>query len=489
MSLTFHNIIGGRRVDAADGRTLEAANPATGEVWASFPRSGAAEIAAAYQAARTAFADTWSKVDAKQRAAHLRAIAAMVADHADELSDLETRDTGRVINETRLGHLPTCVEIFHYFAGAADKLHGETVDVTHSSFNFTAREPLGVVGLLLPWNSPMSLISAKAGAALAAGNTVVVKPAEQASCSILRFGELLDEAGLPPGVINIVTGLGEEAGAALVAQPGISRISFTGSTETARIITVQSAPTLKQLHVELGGKSPNVVFADADLDAAVKGLTTTGVFTGNAGQSCIAGSRILVEASVFDEVVERMTKAAAAIVVGDPSDPATTMGAIVSEEQLKRVGSYIELAHHEGAELVFGGRHGDQLFPEGSELRNGYFVEPTLFKVASNSHRICQEEIFGPVAVIMPFETDEEAVALANGTDFGLAAGLWTKDLRRAFRFIRDVQSGNVWVNAYPKIHWALPFGGVKDSGYGRDSGWESVLENTQLKTVWVDLA
>jgi acyl-CoA reductase-like NAD-dependent aldehyde dehydrogenase len=486
---TFENLIDGRRAEAADGRRLTTTEPGTGATWAEFPRGGAADIDAAVAAARRAFETTWGPMAAKDRSAHLRALAAVTAAHMEELSELESRDTGRVIRETLYGHLPGCVEIFHYHAGAADKLSGETVNVGRGSVNLTLREPLGVVGLVIPWNSPMSLLAAKAGAALAAGNTIVVKPAEQACTSVLRWAQLVaEETDLPPGVINIVAGLGEEAGDALVTHPGVARITFTGSTETARVIGARAAGTLKQLHFELGGKSPNIVFADADLDAATVGLTTTGVFTGNAGQSCIAGSRILVHADVFDEVTERIRAAAADIVVGDPLDPASTMGAIVSPEQFERVKGYLALGPQEGAELVFGGRTSPDLFPEGSPQRDGWFVEPTLFRTDRHDLRICQEEIFGPVAVLARFETDEEALALANGTPYGLAAGVWTRDLARAHRMIRDLRAGNVWVNAYPRIHWALPFGGFGDSGYGKDSGFESVLENTQLKTAWIEL-
>jgi aldehyde dehydrogenase (NAD+) len=485
----YQNFLNGRHVAAASGATLDVTEPATGQVWATIPRSGAADIDDAVRAAGNAFA-SWSALDAKARAGHLRAIADVTRAHVDELAALETRDTGRAIRETLLGHLPMCAEIFHYFAGAADKLHGETVNVGHASFNFTRREPLGVVGLILPWNAPMSLIAAKAGAALAAGNAVVVKPAEQACCSILRWTELLADAGLPPGVLNVVAGLGEEAGEALVRHPGVARISFTGSTETARGIFGAAAASLKQLHFELGGKSPNIVFADADLDAATLGLTRAGIFTPNAGQSCIAGSRMLVQRPVFDEVVERVAKTAAELVVGDPSSERTDIGAIVSADQLARVTSFLEQGRRdERLALLFGGRTTADLFPVDSPLAGGWFVEPTLFRATGNESRLAREEIFGPVAVVIPFDTEAEAVAIANGTSYGLAAGVWTSDLKRAHRMVRDLQSGYVWVNAYARIHWALPFGGTKDSGFGKDSGWESVLENTKIKTAWIDLS
>jgi acyl-CoA reductase-like NAD-dependent aldehyde dehydrogenase len=483
----FLNLIGGRQTPAASGAALESVDPATGSVWATIPRGGAADVDGAVAAASQAF-DGWWSFPALQRAAHLRAIGETMARHSRELAEIESRDNGRPVAETIAGDVPACVQMFHFHAGAADKIHGDTVNVGPASFNFTRREPIGVIGIIIPWNSPLSLVSAKAGAALAAGNTVVIKPAEQASCSVLRWGSLLEEAGLPPGVVNIVAGLGEEAGDALVCHPGIPRVTFTGATGTGRVITERAAGTLTQLHLELGGKSPNIVFADADLDDAAVGTSTAAVFTGGAGQSCVAGSRVLIQSSVFDEMIERITKEAAGVRLGGPLDEGTTMGPIVSAEQFERVRAYVELGRQEG-KLVFGGGSGAELIPTGSPYAGGYFVEPTLFVVDGNDHRICREEIFGPVAVAMPFDTDEEALALANDSSYGLAAGVWTSDLKRAHRMVHDLRAGSVWVNAYRRIHWALPFGGVKDSGYGRDSGIESVLENTHLKTAWIDLA
>lgn len=484
----FQQLIGGEARPAASGEWLDSVDPSTGEAWARVPRSGAADVDAAVVAAARAFPGWWGRAST-DRAAAIRTIADVVHAHAEELAGIETRDNGRVIRETRMGDLPACVQMFHFFAGAADKIGGDTVQVSSASFNFTRREPHGVVGVIIPWNAPLSLMSAKVGAALAAGNTVVVKAAEQAACSVLRWASLVTEAGLPPGVVNVVAGLGEEAGDALVRHPGIARITFTGSTETARLINARGAERIRPLHFELGGKSANVVFADADLDAAALGVSTAAVFTGGAGQTCVAGSRILVEAPVFDEMVDRIRAHAAALRLGDPMAPETDMGPIVSLEQLARIRKFVDEAPNDGAERLFGGRvGGDALFPAGSPLAGGYWVEPTLFRVRDQRAPICREEVFGPVAVIMAFGSDDEAVALANDTHYGLAAGVWTANLRRAHRMVRDLNAGSVWVNAYRRIHWALPFGGFGDSGYGKDSGWESVLENTRIKTAWIDL-
>lgn len=423
------------------------------------------------------------------RAGLLRAAAIEVAKHAEELATIECRDNGKPIAEARVGDLPSVSEMLNYWAGAADKLHGETVQVSPTSFNFTIHEPIGVVGIIVPWNSPLAILAAKVGAALAAGNTVVLKPAEQAAASILTIAELFDAAGFPPGVVNVVSGLGEVAGDALVSHPEVRKIAFTGSTETGRRISERAAPGLKQLAFELGGKSPNIVFADADLDLATVGASTAAVFTGGAGQTCVAGSRLLIHASIYDELLERIEQhVSSAVRLGDALDPATTMGPIAFVEQFEKVKSYIELGQSEGAEIAFGGRFGADNFEANSTNARGYFVAPTLFRGAHNDMRVCQEEIFGPVTCAIPFEDDDEALALANGTRFGLASGVWTSDLKRAHRFIRDIQAGAVWVNTYRRIHWAVPFGGFKDSGYGRDSGLESLRGYQQTKSAWIEL-
>jgi aldehyde dehydrogenase (NAD+) len=462
----FRNLIGGRLVAAADGHTLDSVNPATGEVWARIPASGRADAQAAVEAARAAF-PKWSGMPALGRAHVLRQVAEVFATHAEELARIETRDNGRVLRDTLKRDLPGMTFLWRLAAGEVlDAVKGDTVILGPDSLGITRREPYGVVLGIIPWNSPISTFSAKAAYALAAGNTVIIKPAEQACASVLRLGELLADV-LPPGVLNIVSGLGEEVGDALVRHRGVGKISLTGSTETGRAITRASADHLKPLTFELGGKSPNIVFADADLDAAAQGVTVNSVFTGNAGQVCVAGSRILIQRPVWDEMIGRISVIAEGVRLGDPLDMATTMGPIVSAGQYERVVSYLAIAEKEGAEQVFGGATGADVVPA---LPGGYWVAPTLYTTTDNSLRLCQEEIFGPVAVAIPFDTDEEALEIANDSAYGLAAGVWTRDLGRAHRFVRDLESGTVWVNTYRQMPPGLPFGGVKDSGYGHDA-------------------
>ncbi|MEW9549387.1 aldehyde dehydrogenase family protein [Nonomuraea sp. NPDC050783] len=474
----FRNLIGGELTAAA--RTMETVDPSTGEAWARVPAGGPEEAGAAVAAARAAF-PAWAALPAPARARHLREVSELFGRHAEELARLETRDNGRVLRDTLRKDLPGMAFLWQLAAGQClDAVTGDTVVLGPDTLGMTRREPYGVVVCIIPWNSPISTFSAKAAYALAAGNTVVVKPAEQASASVLRLGELL--AGVfPPGVLNIVSGLGEEAGDALVRHRDVAKISLTGSTETGRAITRASADALKPMTFELGGKSPNIVFPDADLDAATLGVTVNSIYTGNAGQVCVAGSRILLHRSIWDEMLGRIRDVCAGLVLDDPQDLRTTMGPIVSAGQFERVTSYLELAEKEGARLVFGGRSGAEVVPG---LPGGYWVEPTLFATEDNALRICQEEIFGPVAVALPFDSDEQALEIANDSAYGLAAGVWTRDLGRAHRFVRDLRSGTVWVNTFRQMPPGLPFGGVKDSGYGHDS----VLEFTREKAAVIQI-
>jgi len=485
----FQNLIDGGSRPAANGGWIDSIDPSTGRVWAQIPDGRAEDVDAAVAAARRAFRGPWRQMAAAQRAALLRKVADLVGPRVEELATIETRDNGKIIADTRAGDVPAVAQMLHYWAGAADKIHGETVQVSPQSLNYIQREPIGVVGIIVPWNSPVSVFAAKVGAALAAGNCVVVKPAETASCSILAFVELFGQAGFPPGVVNVVAGLGAEAGDAIAGHPGIGKISFTGSTLTARAITRRSAEAIKPLSFELGGKSANIVFADAELEAAAIGATTLGIFNGAAGQSCIAGSRILLQRSIHDEMIERMVRIMRGIRLGDPMDPASQMGPIALERQFDKVRSYLDLGRREGGEVVFGGGAGEDLFEAGSPLARGYFVQPTLFAGLTNDARTVREEIFGPVACVLPFDEPEEAIAIANDSTYGLACGVWTNDLKRAHRMAAGIDAGAVWINTYRRMHWAVPFGGFKDSGYGRDSGMESLRGYQQTKSVWVDLA
>lgn len=482
----FHNLINGDQTPASTGDMLDNMDPSTGEVWAKVPRSTIEDVETVVASARIAF-PSWAALSSIERAQYMRRIGDLLAKHGDELSALETKGNGWVIRETSYGLIPALEQIWYDAAGAASEgSEGETIQMGQSSFGYTVREPLGVVLGITPWNAPLFTFTIKAAYALVAGNTVIIKPSEHATASSLRYGELLAEI-LPPGVLSVISGLGSEIGDALVSHPEINKVSLTGSGTTAKAIAKTIASNPKPLIFELGGKSPNIVFADADLDKAVEGITAS-IFTGNAGQLCVGGSRILIQRSIFEEMITRIKEKMlnpAITRLGDPMNPESTMGPIANFAQYEKVCSYIELGVEEGAEIVFGGRHGGDVLLSGqSQLSNGYWVEPTLLKVNSNSLRICQEEIFGPVATVMPFDTEEEAVAIANDTSFGLGAGVWTNDLSRAHHMIRKITAGNVWVNTYGRVGPGLPFGGFKESGYGTDS----ILEYTHKKACVIEL-
>jgi len=478
LSVRTQAFIGGAWHDAEAG-TFATTNPATGEELAQVARCGAPEVDDAVAAARSAMdSPGWRHMDPHRRGQLLLRLADLIEEHADELGVIETRDNGKTFFESRKIDVPSAARTFRYFAGLTDKVFGRTIPVSGSFLNYTLREPVGVVGCITPWNFPLNIVSWKVAPALACGCTVVLKPAEQTPLTALMLAELAHEAGFPEGVFNVVPGFGTEAGAALVEHAGVDAISFTGSTEVGRLIAERGAATLKKVSLELGGKSPNIIFEDADLKAAVRGATT-GIFYGK-GEVCAAGSRVLVQRTVYDDVVEELAARAGDMTPGDPMEKTTRLGAIVSEEQLERVLGYIDAGKDDGARLVAGGK---RTTVEGK----GNFVEATVFADVTSDMRIAREEIFGPVAAVIPFDDVDDAIRIANDTMYGLASGVWTRDIGKAHRVARDLQAGTVWVNHYNGYDPGSPFGGYKQSGYGRDLGVDAAIEKyTQVKSVWV---
>lgn len=482
----YHNIIDGKKIPSSKGKTMDSIDPSTGKAWSKIPLSTKEDVENVVTAASNAFPG-WSAISARERSDYLRRVGDMLSEYGEELLKLETKNNGWVLDQYQ--YLTIMLKQLWYDAAGAAPLvggQGKTVQMGEGSFGYTLRKPYGVVLGILPWNAPLFTFTIKAAYALAAGNTVIIKPSEQATSASLRYGELLTEI-LPPGVINVISGLGGEIGDALVSHKSVNKVSLTGSIKTAEAITHASASFPRSLIFELGGKSPNIVFEDADLDKAVNGVIG-GIFTRNAGQICAAGSRILIQRSIFDETLSKIKEKMIdpqTVKYGDTLNPGNSMGPIANLPQYNKVRSYIDTGLDEGGEIVFGGRAGgDVLLPGKPQFSDGYWVEPTLFKVESNELTICQEEVFGPVAVAIPFDTEEEAIQIANDTNYGLAAGVWTSDLRKAHRMVENIEAGNVWVNTYAIVGADLPFGGTKGSGYGTDS----VLEYTYEKTCVIDL-
>jgi aldehyde dehydrogenase (NAD+) len=471
-------LIGGKFQDSLSGKTFPTINPATEEVLAEISEADEPDIDAAVKAARAAFNQkSWRNMAARERSKLLWKIGDLIMKNADELALTETMDNGKPIFESGYVDIPSAAETFYYYAGWCTKIEGETIPVPGNFLNYTLREPYGVCGIITPWNFPLLMVAWKLAPALACGNTAVLKIAEETPLTGLRLGQLCQEAGLPDGVVNVVPGFGETAGRALVAHPDVDKISFTGSTLVGKEIMRAAADTLKRVSLELGGKSPNIVFADSDLDAAAKGAFN-GIFYGK-GEVCNAGSRLLVEESVHDRLLEKLLDRARKLEPGDPLNPKTRLGALVSAAQLDKVIGYIELGKKEGAASVLpGGRAGNK----------GFFVKPAIFDAVDPAMRIAQEEIFGPVLAVLTFRDVDELVEKANSTIYGLAAAVWTRDVAKAHKLVQRLQAGTVWINAYNMTSTESPFGGYKQSGYGRELGKYGIDLYSQIKSVWVSL-
>jgi (Z)-2-((N-methylformamido)methylene)-5-hydroxybutyrolactone dehydrogenase len=471
-------MIGGAPAPAADGGTFESVDPFTGDPWARIARGTAADVDAAVRNADAAFRSAqWSGLTASARGQLLTRLADLALDRLDELVEVESRDNGKSRRELRTA-LRTMAGWYRYYGGLADKVLGEVIPVDRpGSLNYTVPEPYGVVAAILPWNSPLRLAAWKIAPALAAGNAVVIKPSEHASASNLEFNKLFQEAGFPPGIVNVVTGFGPEVVPPLIAHPMVRKISFTGGVAAGRLVAELAASQLKPCTLELGGKSPQIVFADADLDRAADGISA-GVFA-SGGQTCLAGSRLLVDSSVHDEMLTRVIDRARRVRLGDPSDPETDVGPVATAVQHSAIGGHIERARSSGATLVFGGDDGN----------DGRFIGPAVFDQVHAGSELFQAEVFGPVLSVTSFESENEAVELANAVPFGLAAGVWTRDIARAHRVAHRVQAGTVWINTYRNTVPQSPFGGYKASGIGRESGFAGIKEFLQVKSIWVDLA
>lgn len=481
--VTYKMYIDGQWVESASGRRFESQNPYTGRPWALIPRGNAEDVDRAVRAARKAFtAGDWPKFTPSKRGALLRRLGDLIADQSKHLAEIEVRDNGKLLAEMG-AQTAYMAQWYYYYGGLADKIEGAVIPIDKAdTFNYTRHEPLGVIGAIVPWNSPLLLTAWKLAPALAAGNTMVVKPSEFTSASILEFMKLVEQAGFPPGVVNVVTGFGAEAGTPLVEHPLVAKIAFTGSDATGQKIYETAAKGLKRVSMELGGKSPNIVFDDAEIDNAVKGAIS-GIFAAT-GQTCIAGSRLLVQQSIHDQFVEKLVAFARTAKMGNPMELDTQVGPVTNLPQFEKVLKYIDIAKSEGVQTALGGAKATR-----PECGDGWFVEPTIFTGVKNSMRIAQEEVFGPVLAVIPFRDEEEAIAIGNDVVYGLAAGVWTQSMRRAFLMAEKLQAGTVWVNTYRAVSFLSPFGGYKRSGLGRENGQDMIYEYLQTKSVWISTA
>jgi (Z)-2-((N-methylformamido)methylene)-5-hydroxybutyrolactone dehydrogenase len=475
-------LIGGKWVDPASGEWFESVNPFTAKPWALVPRGSKADVDQAIAAANCAFHGEWRRLSATARGALLHKFGELVAAEAPRLAEIESTDNGKLIAEMR-GQLNYIPQWYYYYGGLADKIEGRVIPIDKPGvFNFTREEPLGVVAAITAWNSPLLLATWKLAPALAAGNTVVWKPSEYSSVSAFAFGELFEKAGFPPGVVNIISGFGNEVGEPLITHQDVAKVAFTGGDKTGEHVYGLAARGIKHVTLELGGKSANIVFDDADLDQAVKGVVS-GIFAAT-GQTCIAGSRALIHRSIHAEFVERLLALGKTARMGNPLDPSTQVGPVTTRPQYEKILDYIRIAKEEGAVCRMGGAAAER-----AECGSGWFVEPTIFTEVNPKMRIANEEVFGPVLSVIPFDDEEEAIQIANNTQYGLAAGVWTQSIRRALMMSERLEAGTVWVNTYRAVSYMSPFGGYKRSGVGRESGIEGIRDYLQTKSVWIDIA
>ncbi|MBY0223208.1 aldehyde dehydrogenase [Sporosarcina aquimarina] len=480
MSLKKYKMyINGEWVESESGEYFLSYNPATGEAWCEVAKGTEEDVNRAVQAAHEAFQNSeWAEMTYTERGKLVHKLGELISQNIEKLAEFETRDNGKLLREMR-GQLTYLPEFFYYYAGLADKIHGQTMPIDKKDiFAFTTREPLGVVAAITPWNSPLYLTTIKLAPALVAGNTIVIKPSEMTSASLLELMKYVEEAGFPKGVVNVVTGFGMPVGNTLTAHPLVRRVAFTGGSESARHVVRNTAENFAQVSLELGGKSPNIVFEDADPESAAMGIIA-GIF-GASGQSCVAGSRALLHVDIYDQVLEKLVERVEQIKIGDPLLDDTEMGPLATEAQLERVKEYVGIGQAEGGKIVIGGKT-----PENTDA--GWYFEPTIIELIDHDARIAQEEIFGPVLSIIPFKDEEEAIALANGTEYALATGIWTRDVARAHRVAKAVHAGIIWVNTYRSISPLMPIGGSRLSGHGRESGFDAIYEYTQSKAVWIN--
>lgn len=475
------HFINGQCVEPSNGEYIDSLNPTTGKVWYQAASGNEQDIAAAVSAARSALKNPqWKCISQTDRGHRVRKLADLIHENREMLAQIETRDNGKLLRET-MAQTTIAPDTFSYFAGAADKLEGSTIPLNKPDIlNYTLREPIGVVGIIVPWNSPLYQLAWTLAPCLAIGNCVVIKPSEHTSASTLALMDLVEQAGFPPGVVNVVTGYGASAGEALTLHPQVAKIAFTGSSDTGKKVAANAATHLAQCNMELGGKSPHCIFDDADLDRAANGVVA-GIFAA-AGQTCVAGSRIFVQDSIYDEFLDKLLTRTQQIKLGDPTVEGVQVGPLAIKEQLDKVIRYVDIAKAEGAVLLSGGKQ-----PADPALNNGWYFEPTLFAEVDNSMRIAQEEVFGPIGCVIRFSTEAELIELANASDYGLAAGVWTQSMERGLRFAREVESGIIWVNTYRAASFATPVGGFKNSGYGSHNGLESLREYSRNKSVMLD--